>query len=795
MRIAKFLLPLGGGLIIIILSLYGFSLLSNRARLPDSINLKEIARIDDFDIKLSKDVNFALALKVPGDTVRVTLARPDAGPEQVDVQLVRFYAGRSYPVAYLIVGLFSFALGMLVYFLGPRDSRSRIFYWLTLFFGSSVIISSGQSCLSTSWLSVLPAILFLFSYPLVFSLFLHFSLTFARNRITSEKIPVYFSGLIFVFFLEFNFLYWVLNQSIEHFRFYVSHFYLFRIYTIVMILLSIYVLITSYRRSQLAEEKVRLAWIFYGVFLGVIPFLAFYQVPEILNIRPLFSEESSAIFFIFIPLALAIAILKHRLFDIHLIINRSLVYTTLSILIISIYFFIVQSVQFLFSRLIPIQKTVISISGVLVAAAVFHPVREKIQHLVDKTFFRMSYNYKKIILEFSRRTGETLTGEELTSLLLETVRNSLSVRKVNVSIIPLNDSPGFSWIRGIQRGDPIADVIPLLANEPPVPRLLADKKLIQSESGIDFSQERTLAASGWALVFILPLRPGDLIGLLALGPKKSGNRFTVEDLEFLQTLAEALILNIDRIKLQGEVIYERTSKEKLDELNRLKTEFISTVSHEIRTPLSSLQGLAEILQSGKVRDAKKKGEMLALIEEESRRLSHLLHNILDFGRIEQKTRSYCLKSIYLQPVLEEVARAFSFRLRADGFRLELKQPDKPVMVRADAGALKQALINLIDNAIKYSKDRKEINIILKEEKAEIQIQVRDFGLGIPAEEMEKIFESFYRIPGASKLNPEGVGLGLNIVKHIMEGHGGRTEVESQVGSGTTFSLILPAHET
>jgi len=104
-----------------------------------------------------------------------------------------------------------------------------------------------------------------------------------------------------------------------------------------------------------------------------------------------------------------------------------------------------------------------------------------------------------------------------------------------------------------------------------------------------------LASQGWALVLILPLGSGNWAGLLALGPKKSGNRFSRVDTEFLIMLAETYTLSLEKIRLQGEVIYERASREKLDELNRLKTEFIATVSHELRTPLSSIQDLAEIL--------------------------------------------------------------------------------------------------------------------------------------------------------------------------------------------------------
>jgi signal transduction histidine kinase len=792
-KILKLLLFWGVGLIIIILSIYGFSLLLNRPALPSETNIKEVVRIDEIDIKQPRDITFALARKAPGETVRVFLEKPDGKTEKVEVRLVRYYAGRLYPLVYLIVGLLSFVLGIAVQLLGPGDIRSRLFYWLALCFGASVIIDGELYCLKASPLSLAPGVLFLAAYTMVFPLILHFSLTFIRSKITREKIPVYLPALVFIILFELYFLYSLLNHSIEPFRLYMSNFFIYRTYVIIMILLSVFMLIFGYRRAHSSAEKIRIAWILYGLFLGVMPFLAFYQLPEIFRMKPLLSEDSSAIFFIFVPLALAIAILKYKLFDIRLIIKRSLAYSILSILIISIYFFIVQTLTFLFARFIPIQKTVLSLIGILVAAAVFHPGREKIQQLVDKTFFRTSYDFKKRIFEFTRQAGERHSCEELVNLLFETVKNSLLVEKINVSIIPanVNDGFGFSWLREIQRGDSPGELIPLLAKEPAESCLFAERKSIQIEEGVDFSKEQILARLGWALILIMPLRPVGWISLLALGHKKSGSSFSAEDIEFLQLLSDAFHQNLKRIKLQAEVIYERASKEKLDELSRLKTEFISTVSHELRTPLSSLQGLAEILHSGKVKDNKKKAEMLGMMEEESRRLSQLLHNILDFGQIEQKTKAYHFRPTPLQPLLEDVCRIFSYRLKAEGFVFKLEQPDKPVYLEADPDSLKQALINLIDNAIKYSKEIKEIVVILKEGKSEIRIQVKDRGLGVPVSEQEKIFESFYRSPEAAKNSPQGVGLGLKIVKHIMGVHRGRVEVESQVGTGSTFSLVFP----
>ncbi|MCK4263377.1 MAG: HAMP domain-containing histidine kinase, partial [Candidatus Aminicenantes bacterium] len=202
-------------------------------------------------------------------------------------------------------------------------------------------------------------------------------------------------------------------------------------------------------------------------------------------------------------------------------------------------------------------------------------------------------------------------------------------------------------------------------------------------------------------------------------------------------------------------------------------------------------GLTEILQEGKIKEKAKQDELLSLVASESNRLSRLLHNILDFGRIEQKLKTYNFQKAEIQSIIEEVVKLFRYRLERDGFLLRVNLPKNPLFLEIDQDALKQALTNLIDNAIKYSSDKKDIDIKLVEMENQVVIQVRDKGIGIPLDVQEKIFERFYRHPDANQHEPKGVGLGLKIVRHIMNAHKGEIRVKSQPNKGSTFSLIFP----
>jgi signal transduction histidine kinase len=294
------------------------------------------------------------------------------------------------------------------------------------------------------------------------------------------------------------------------------------------------------------------------------------------------------------------------------------------------------------------------------------------------------------------------------------------------------------------------------------------------------------------MVMPLSFKSSDLTGFLSLGRKKSGEKFSGDDIELLLTLNRDLALNLERIRLLEEVIYERVEKEKLSDLIRLKTEFISSVSHELRTPMSSIRGLAEILQEGKIKDKTKQEELIRLVATESNRLSRFLHNILDFGKIEQSGKAYSFQKVEMVSLIKEVVKLFQYRLDSDEFVLKTKLPRKSLILEIDQDAVKQALTNLFDNAIKYSSDTKEIVVELVREDKHVEIRVKDKGIGIPSEEQEKIFEGFYRHVDADRHSQKGVGLGLKIVKHIMKAHGGEVTVESRPGEGSVFSLIFPA---
>jgi signal transduction histidine kinase len=244
--------------------------------------------------------------------------------------------------------------------------------------------------------------------------------------------------------------------------------------------------------------------------------------------------------------------------------------------------------------------------------------------------------------------------------------------------------------------------------------------------------------------------------------------------------------------LMGGIALALRTADRAMRLSQMKSDFVSNVSHELRTPIASIRVFAELLRLGRAQSPDKVREYGEFIERESRRLSRLIDNILDFARIESGRKTYAFADVDLRGVLEATLQSFEPHLRHGGFECRLRLPDEPLpAVRADADAIAQAIHNLLDNAIKYSGDARQIEVGLGRADDEIVVSVTDRGVGIPREEQSRIFDRFHRVGTGMLHDVKGSGLGLSLVHHIVQVHGGRVTVDSEPGKGSTFAIHLP----
>ncbi len=225
-------------------------------------------------------------------------------------------------------------------------------------------------------------------------------------------------------------------------------------------------------------------------------------------------------------------------------------------------------------------------------------------------------------------------------------------------------------------------------------------------------------------------------------------------------------------------------------LAELKSEFASSLSHDLRRPLTSIRIFSEMLKDDLVATEEKRKEYYIAINSESERLTQLANNILDFSRIETGRKERHLKEEDIAKIVKETADYFQSYNMDDAHPVNLSMPESLPVLKIDASAISQAVLNLLSNAAKYSEAGKSINVTVKKRMKDVAIEVSDEGIGIPPGEQKKIFRKFYRVH-KDTADVEGSGLGLALVKYAAEIHGGRVMVESKVGKGSKFTLVLP----
>ncbi len=227
------------------------------------------------------------------------------------------------------------------------------------------------------------------------------------------------------------------------------------------------------------------------------------------------------------------------------------------------------------------------------------------------------------------------------------------------------------------------------------------------------------------------------------------------------------------------------------ETTKLRAALIANVSHELRTPLSMIRLGAETLKLAKLKE-KERQDIEDQILREVLLLSHLVENVLDVARIQNRsTKALAFTPVYPSDLIHSLIETYDSWIRSRGFNVSLLLDEDIEEQMWDRDAVSRALLNLVDNAIKYSGEDRAIEVVLRQTEAHVVIEVRDHGIGIDAKDVAKIFDPYYRAKFSDTISRRGAGLGLTLVQQIVESHGGRVEVESQPGSGSTFRLLFP----
>ena len=241
------------------------------------------------------------------------------------------------------------------------------------------------------------------------------------------------------------------------------------------------------------------------------------------------------------------------------------------------------------------------------------------------------------------------------------------------------------------------------------------------------------------------------------------------------------------------LLISRRISQPLEQLKRVRSDFVANVSHELKTPITSIKGFVETLLDGAMHEPEDAERFLRIVAAQSDRLNEMIEDLLTLSRLEQDTdrAGLSLQPARIRGVLEAAVGVCELKASAKNVSVELTC-DAQLQAKINPALLEQAVVNLVDNAVKYSPDGETVSVEAVGGPTEVVIRVKDHGCGIGAEHLPRLFERFYRVDKARSRKLGGTGLGLAIVKHIAQAHGGRTTVESTPGEGSVFSLHLPS---
>jgi signal transduction histidine kinase len=345
-----------------------------------------------------------------------------------------------------------------------------------------------------------------------------------------------------------------------------------------------------------------------------------------------------------------------------------------------------------------------------------------------------------------------------------------------------------SWVLGLSRDDLARTVARVVAGHAPpdhfgVAMSLTGKALIKLAT-----REVPLATSAAVSLVSLDVHNGGFLLMVQVFLTEPDRFFAKQR---ARTIRFGALITVSAAAVFLGFITAWRAFRRQEQLSELKTNFVSSVSHELRAPIASVRLMAEELENGSTPTREKLREYHRFIGQECRRLSALIENVLDFSRREQGREEFLFTSTDLRALFEETVSVMEIYAAEKEVSIEKEVHGEAVPMIADGRALQRLLINLLDNAIKHSPQGAAVRVGLRFEDQLISLWVEDSGPGIPSSEQEHIFERFYRIGSELRRETPGVGLGLSIVKRIVEVHRGRVHVRSGEGSGSRFTVELP----
>ncbi|MCB4791030.1 MAG: GAF domain-containing protein [Elusimicrobia bacterium] len=697
-----------------------------------------------------------------------------------------FFVGKANPhsIPWFLSFIFNAFLCIFVYLNNRFNKVNRIF---TIFNLCGTLWILGAFILH-----IAPSERFAYNYTRFFSIgmifipptFLHFVIILTQSKnLTLKKalnIAYIFAVILYVlslnglFVKEFTWIGWkYYPQPYIVYKFYIINFVFWMIFSLLHVF-------RSYKNAKSYKIKNQLKYFFLaisvGTFFGSMNLLTSFGF----KIYPIGGFAN-----IITPAILAYAIVKHQLLDIQVIIRKSAIYGTLTISLIGIYALIVGGLTAVFGVVGHSGSWFINGIAGLSIAVLFLPMREKIQLVIDKLFFKVRYDYHQTLSNLSAELTSIIRLENLLELLVTQVVETMQVQKGFIMLFD-RQKEVFSTISQLGMDKEAILNFSIDKNDKFISFLAKNKKIVYLD---EIQDSFVVPLKQLTMSLCVPLiTKGNLVGILNLGYRLSEDQYTKEDIELLTTISNQAAIAVENAQLHRQIMDTEKDLLSSDKFSALDT-FAANIAHEIKNPLTSIKTFCQLLYD-KFNDKLFVEKFNSIIPKEIERLENVLENMLHFN----KTLNVSFGKVDIKQVLEELIGLLYYEIYKQNIALKKQYPETSLEVKGNAEQLKQVFMNLILNSIQAMPKGGSLSISIKELMEDknntqfIEVSVTDTGCGIPKESLNKLFKPFYTT------KPKGTGLGLSITRKIVREHEGTISVESIPNSGTTFIVKLPVYQ-
>jgi len=612
---------------------------------------------------------------------------------------------------------------------------------------------------------------------------------------------------------------------------------LFMIYVIVYAGYAIVSLALKYKRAT-GISRMQLKYLFLGFSSFVLAIIITNIIlPAVGMVQLTFLAPAFSLLLIG---SILYSIIKHRLMDIRIVLKKVMLHILISLTFLVFILGSIFAVAFFLAKRIPDLYLVFTGSFAMVIALLFlNPLRKFFEKLANRYFFTSLYNYQATLEELATKLTTVIEMPKVINLIVDTIMKTMGLDRAGVLLLS-NERNANRYLIAKVIGFNEQNGVSLVRDNYLVQWLTSNKKMVVYEE-LDWMIEKSRdnnARSGMMRLkanmkkieasLCMPLMSkGKLVSIIVLGNKVTGDAYTVEDFRLLQTISNQAAVAIENSRLYQQIqdfnknlqtkVNEQTTDIKnknirLEKLLQIRSEFLDIASHQLRTPVSMIRGVLSMIRDGDLKrlPKAKQRQFIENAWEKGAKLDTIINDILAASELD--TQKFQVDSqtprIQLEEVVDQVVKEFSMEAEERGIELTWHKPATPLpKIKGHANFLEQAINNLVGNALKYTPstrmakearsqrgEKGVVEVGISQVKNDIVVKVSDNGIGIPKEEIKKLFDKFARASNATAMYTDGSGLGLFIVKEIIDGHKGKVWVKSELNKGSMFYISLSIAE-